>query len=98
LVFQPIVDLRRGVVAGYEALSRFPGPPAAPPDVWFAQAEALGVGAALEARVVRAALAARDRLPDDCFLTVNVSPHLLHSSELLAALSAGAGLSRSCWS
>ena len=27
LEFQSIIDLRRGVVAGYEALARFSGPP-----------------------------------------------------------------------
>ena len=27
LAFQPVVDLQRGTVAGYEALSRFAGPP-----------------------------------------------------------------------
>jgi len=79
LVFQPIVDLRRGVVAGYEALSRFdPGPePGCGPDRWFAVADELGLGAQLEARVVSAALAARRDLPAGCFLSVNVSPHLL---------------------
>ena len=32
LAFQPVVDLHRGIVAGYEALSRFAGPPDAGPD------------------------------------------------------------------
>ena len=90
LVFQPIVDLRRGVIAGYEALSRFSGPPQADPDAWFAAADRLGVGAELEARVVLAALHARDDLPPECFLTVNVSPHLL-CQPALADLLTGAG-------
>lgn len=93
LVFQPIVDLRRGVVAGYEALSRFNGPPRATPDVWFAAADRLGVGARLEARVVHAAIEARADLPSDCFLTVNVSPHLMGEPELLAALTGARDLS-----
>ncbi|TFV51551.1 EAL domain-containing protein [Blastococcus sp. TF02A_35] len=94
LVFQPIVDLRRGVVAGYEALSRFAGPPTASPDAWFAAADRLGLAAQLEARVVTAAIAARDRLPAGCFLTVNVSPHLMHQPELADVLTAAPDLSR----
>jgi EAL domain-containing protein (putative c-di-GMP-specific phosphodiesterase class I) len=94
LVFQPIVDLRRGVVAGYEALARFTGPPTAAPDVWFAAADRLGVGAQLEARVVRAAITARDTLPEDCFLTVNVSPHLAYQPELADVLTGAGDLSR----
>ncbi|MCZ2810158.1 EAL domain-containing protein [Modestobacter sp. VKM Ac-2979] len=82
LVFQPIVDLRRGVVAGYEALSRFDGPAGCGPDRWFAMADKLGVGARLEARVVAAALRARADLPPHRFLSVNVSPHLLTEPEL----------------
>jgi len=86
LVFQPIVDLRRGIVCGYEALSRFDPGVACGPDRWFAAADELGLGARLEARVVRAALAARETLPAGCFLTVNVSPHLLPDPELADVL------------
>jgi len=39
-------------VAGYEALSRFAGPPDAGPDVWFEAAGRLGLGAELDARVL----------------------------------------------
>jgi len=95
LVFQPIVDLRRGVVAGYEALARFDGPPrGTTPDVWFAAADRHGVGAVLEARVVRAAIAALSDLPPDCFLTVNVSPHLLSEPELATTLAEAPDLRR----
>jgi len=94
LVFQPIVDLHRGVIAGYEALSRFRRLPRATPDAWFAAADRLGVGAELEARVVRAALQARDSLPPECFLTVNVSPHLLCQPVLSDVLTGVADLSR----
>lgn len=89
LVFQPIVDLRRAVVAGYEALARFTGPPHAAPDLWFAAADRLGVGARLEARVVQAAISARADLPPDCFLTVNVSPHLMTEPVLQGVLTSG---------
>jgi EAL domain-containing protein (putative c-di-GMP-specific phosphodiesterase class I) len=76
-VFQPIVDVGRGVVTGYEALSRFAGPPDATPDVWFGHAASLGRADELEARTLAAALASRGALPTNCFLTVNVSPPAL---------------------
>ncbi|MGY1748892.1 EAL domain-containing protein [Modestobacter sp. SYSU DS0511] len=94
LVFQPIVDLRRGVVAGYEALSRFPAAPGIGPDRWFAMADELGLGARLEGRVVAAALRAREDLPEGCFLSVNVSPHLLTEPEVADGLLSAPDLGR----
>ena len=84
--YQPIVDLARGTVAGYEALTRFDGPPAAPPDRWFAAAHAGGFGDALEARALSAALDARSALPPDTFLTVNVGPQALCSAPVQEVL------------
>src|ERR1700761_393159 len=72
--FQPIVDLRRGVVCGYEMLSRFAGPPEESPDVWFREAEAMGLRVELEARALEAGLESWATLPTDCFLTVNIDP------------------------
>ena len=72
--FQPIVDVRRGVVCGYEALSRFPATLGLSPDRWFAAADALGVGAQLEARAVATILSHRPVLADNCFLSLNLSP------------------------
>jgi EAL domain-containing protein (putative c-di-GMP-specific phosphodiesterase class I) len=86
VVFQPIVDLASATVAGYEALSRFPG--TAAPDVWFAAAADAGLGAELEALAISRALEWLPDLPAGTFLTVNVSPHLLTSpvvAEVLAA-------------
>jgi EAL domain-containing protein (putative c-di-GMP-specific phosphodiesterase class I) len=79
IAFQPIVDLARGVVTGYEALARFAGPPDAPPDRWFAAAHEAGVGEQLEARALHAALDARPGLPQNTFLTVNLGPDALMS-------------------
>lgn len=90
MVFQPVVDLVRGTVVGYEALSRFTGPPRQSPDRWFAAAAALGLGPALQARALAAALHARPRLPANSFLTLNVDPNLL-TSPLVAAVLQEAG-------
>jgi len=80
-VFQPIVALASGEPVGYEALARFEGKPGLPPSWWFSQAHRFGLGAALEAESVRAALAADDR-PSGTFLSINLSPSALASSHL----------------
>jgi EAL domain-containing protein (putative c-di-GMP-specific phosphodiesterase class I) len=92
LVFQPIVDVANAAVAGYEALSRFPG--TAGPDVWFAAAADAGLGAELEALALHKALAAVPGLPADTFLTVNVSPHLLGTDPVQDALATRPDLRR----
>jgi EAL domain-containing protein (putative c-di-GMP-specific phosphodiesterase class I) len=75
--FQPIVDLRRGVVCGYEMLSRFAGPPEVAPNVWFQEAGRLGLRVELEAKALEVGLDSRDALPPGCFLTINVDPAAL---------------------
>ena len=84
-VFQPVLELATGRVAGYEALARMPDGPFRPPDQWFAQAHRAGLGAALEAAALRAALRAGGR-PERTFLALNVSPGALLSPEVRDAL------------
>ncbi|MBM7806916.1 EAL domain-containing protein (putative c-di-GMP-specific phosphodiesterase class I) [Geodermatophilus bullaregiensis] len=84
LVFQPVVDLARARVAGYEALARFPG--TAAPEAWFAAAADAGVAAELQALALHRALAAVPLLPAGTFLVVNVGPHLLGTAPVQAAL------------
>lgn len=71
IAFQPIYDLSTRPVAGAEALARFP---VATPDVWFSEAASVGLGAELELAAVEAALAAAAGLPDDIYISVNLSP------------------------
>ena len=80
-VFQPVLELATGRVAGYEALARMPGGPFRPPDQWFNQAHRAGLGAALEAAALKAALDAPER-PPRTFLSLNVSPGALLSQEV----------------
>jgi EAL domain-containing protein (putative c-di-GMP-specific phosphodiesterase class I) len=92
LVFQPIVDLARGVVTGYESLARFAIEPYTPPNLWFAAAEEHGVAADLEAMVVERALASRKDLPQNCFLTVNLGPSSASSVQVREAFARSSNL------
>jgi EAL domain-containing protein (putative c-di-GMP-specific phosphodiesterase class I) len=84
LAFQPVVDLAAATVAGYAALSRFPG--TAAPDVWFAAATEAGVAAQLEALAIAKALDTVPHLPADTFLTVTVSAQRLATEPVQDAL------------
>ena len=94
---QGFVDLKHGSAVGYEALSRFEAPEGignvAPP-AWFEAAQRLGIGAEFEARVVTAALDARDRLPPNTFLTVNLSPWVVDTPPVRRVLEGPRGLHR----
>ena len=82
-LYQPIVDLGRFEIAGYEALARFDLGPRFGPGAWFAAAKRWGVAADLEATTLRHALSIRDDLPQGVFMTVNVEPESLSSSKVL---------------
>ncbi|MEA2426655.1 MAG: diguanylate cyclase, partial [Thermoleophilaceae bacterium] len=84
-VFQPLISLQTGQVCGYEALARFPHPPARRPDEWFAIATRCGLGAKLERRAMEAALAS-SRRPAGTYLSFNLSASALMSDEITAAL------------
>ena len=94
-VFQPILAVRTGVVVGYEALARFRVEPVQPPNVWFAQAALVGLGAELEALGLRRAIevALQAGLPPRTFLSLNVSPACLAHPAVAEAL-AGRSLER----
>ena len=83
--FQPIVDLQRGEVCGYEALARFTGWRGLEPAEVFGAAERVGLGGALEAHMVREVLSARPHVAHNRFLTVNCSPAALLSDEVQGA-------------
>jgi EAL domain-containing protein (putative c-di-GMP-specific phosphodiesterase class I) len=83
--FQPIVDLQRGEVCGYEALARFTGWRALEPAAMFAAADDVGLAGALEAQMVREVLSLRDHVGQNRFLSVNCSPAALMSDEVQGA-------------
>lgn len=75
LVYEPIADLARGTICGYEALERFPD--AVAPEEWRVEALRRGREPDFDAFVVDAVLHAREELPDGCFLAFNVRPATL---------------------
>jgi EAL domain-containing protein (putative c-di-GMP-specific phosphodiesterase class I) len=85
-VFQPILDLTTGQVAGYEALSRFPTLPDLAVDAVFALAREMGHGYRLEMLAVLKALRAGAGRPAGTVLSVNLSPASLCHPALLETL------------
>jgi EAL domain-containing protein (putative c-di-GMP-specific phosphodiesterase class I) len=83
-VFQPIVELTSNRIVGYEALTRFND--GADPEVIFAQAAAVGLGAELETATLQAALAAAEALPKAAWLNLNASPGFILAGEPLRTI------------
>jgi diguanylate cyclase (GGDEF)-like protein len=85
-VFQPIVDLNTGGTLGYEGLIR-PVPPApyTDPVSLFAAAEASGHTVPLDLACVEAIVAAGARIPNEMFLSVNLSPRTVEAPEFNVA-------------
>ena len=84
-VFQPIMDLRTGLVVGYEALARFTRGQRRATAEWFNDAHRCGMGLRLEAHAAQMALAV-PRRPYGTFLSLNLSGAALLSSDLAAVL------------
>jgi EAL domain-containing protein (putative c-di-GMP-specific phosphodiesterase class I) len=74
MAYQPIFDLQDGGVVGLEALARFTSPPDRLTDTWLAEAQAVGRLLELEMACLRAALRDLERLPEEAYLSLNVSP------------------------
>lgn len=88
-VFQPIVDLASREVVAYEALTRFDS--GQRPDLCFADAWSVGLGAELEFAAIEAAIEAAHHLPSGVFLDINASPRLIAHTERLASILSAAG-------
>ncbi len=74
VVYQPIVHLTDNKIVGFEALTRFWSRPIRNPSVWFAEAAEVGLSEALEMAAIAKALIGLEQIPDDIYLSINVSP------------------------
>lgn len=83
-VFQPIVRLGTGAIAGFEALTQFDD--GTRPDAVFGEAARVGLGHDLEVACLRAAVAASNELPAGGWLSLNASPRLILEDPRLPAL------------
>jgi EAL domain-containing protein (putative c-di-GMP-specific phosphodiesterase class I) len=86
MVFQPIIDLKTDRIAGWEALARFAGHPVRQPDLWFAEAQRVGLGAELQLAAAHRALAQLPDLPPHAYLAINVSHDVAGAPELMRLL------------
>ena len=84
--FQPIIDLKTNRVSGYEALARFTDTPARPPDVWFAEAQQVGLGEQLQLLAVGKALDQLPDLPAGVYVAVNVGHDVAAHPDMLRML------------
>jgi EAL domain-containing protein (putative c-di-GMP-specific phosphodiesterase class I)/DNA-binding response OmpR family regulator len=79
-VYQPIVRLRDGQVVGYEGLTRFDD--GSRPDLAFARAARAGIGPELELAAIDRLLIGAVDLPQDAWLSLNVSAATLLTEAL----------------
>src|SRR5215216_4698508 len=86
-VFQPIVDLATGRVAGYEGLSRFPPDDGRRPDEWFDLARRCGLGPLLQALALRRMIEVPGR-PNRTWLSLNLDAGALATDAVQGALPA----------
>ncbi|TMP02438.1 hypothetical protein CWC11_18360 [Pseudoalteromonas sp. S3178] len=78
IYFQPIFNLATNRLSGYESLSRFFTEPYKTPDVWFKDADNLGLGEELEILAIQNTLHCMDEFAPHAYITINTSPaHIL---------------------
>jgi EAL domain-containing protein (putative c-di-GMP-specific phosphodiesterase class I) len=74
MVYQPIFDLEKATITGFESLARFSSTPTRSPDLWFNDAHTVGLGVELEIMAIESALSLLPHLGADLDLGINASP------------------------
>jgi len=90
LAYEPIADLARGEVCGYEAVPRVEGP--VDPERWHVVATRRGLEPDLDAFVIGSILRARESLPAGCFLSFDAPADVLLRERVRRVLARAGGL------
>ena len=85
-VFQPVFHVDQQKVIGYECLSRFTSTPYRTPDIWFQQAESVGLGEELEIMAIEAAIDKMSAFSNDTSFSLNISPEYVINGAVERAL------------
>ncbi|MEA2421532.1 MAG: hypothetical protein QOF55_631, partial [Thermoleophilaceae bacterium] len=86
IAYQPIIGLTDDRVIGVEALARFDTSPMRSPDVWFADAVAMGLGTELDMAAAQKALRIVPDLPAGVDLFLNVWPESIFSDRFASVM------------
>ncbi len=89
IVFQPIYDVGKDRVVGYECLSRFDNPEEMSTHDWFEQARACRLDIDLELAAFLKAISYLPLFPLDQYLSINLSPNSIynkHSMDIITGL------------
>ncbi|MBS1214000.1 MAG: diguanylate phosphodiesterase [Proteobacteria bacterium] len=86
IVYQPIIHVAQHKIVGYEALTRFSAEPVRTPDLWFNEAATVDLQEELELAAIKKALLGLARLPEDAYLSLNVSPATLLKGSVASVL------------
>lgn len=77
VLYQPIVHVAENRLVGHEALARFLLDPVRSPDRWFAEAAEAGCQEELETAVIKKAIEGMSCVPEDTYISFNVSPETI---------------------
>jgi EAL domain-containing protein (putative c-di-GMP-specific phosphodiesterase class I) len=86
MVYQPIYRLEDGGIEGVECLARFELEPRRPPNEWFEEAAAIGMGMSLESAACQRALHELESLAGDFVMAINCSPQAIVGGPLSPSL------------
>lgn len=80
--YQPIYDLRKQKVMGYESLARFDTEPYQTPDAWFKEAKSVGLDQELELLAIQRGIEGMRHIDESAYISLNVSPEIIMSGLL----------------
>lgn len=86
IVYQPIIHVAENRLVGHEALARFLADPVRTPDKWFLEAAEVGCQEELEIAIIKKAIEGLAYVPEETYISFNVSPETILTGSLNAVL------------